>query len=101
MQATPGDLAPVLKGSRDCRFRSGIMVEYGPQVLGGRTYICPARSVSISRQRFIMDMHGWSESYKVYAPFETLLNDVVFDKYHLFHPTVRMLPGFRPAPQGR
>ena len=80
--------------------RSDIMVEYGPQVLGGRTYICPARSVSISRQRVIMDMHGWSESYKVYAPFETLLNDVAFDKYHLFRPTVRMLPGFRPAPQG-
>jgi VWFA-related protein len=81
--------------------RSDIMVEYGPQVLGGRTYICPTRSVSISRQRVMMDMHGWSESYKVYAPFETLLNDVAFDKYHLFHPTVRMLPGFRPAPQGR
>jgi hypothetical protein len=30
-----------------------------------------------------------------------LLNDVVFDKYQLFQPTVRMLPGFRPAPQGR
>ena len=48
-----------------------------------------------------MDMHEWSESYKVYAPFETLLNDVAFDKYHLFQPTVRMLPGFRPAPQWR
>jgi VWFA-related protein len=81
--------------------RSDIMLEYGPQVLGGRTYICPARSVAISRHRVITDLHGWSESYKVYAPFETLLNDVVFDKYHLFHPTVRMLPGFRPAPQGR
>jgi hypothetical protein len=80
--------------------RSDIMVEYGPQVLGGHTYICPTRSVSISRQRVMMDMHGWGESYKVYAPFETLLNDVTFDKYHLFHSTVRMLPGFRPAPQG-
>jgi len=80
--------------------RSDIMVEYGPQVLGGHTYICPARSVSLGRQRDIIDMHGWSESYKVYAPFETLLNDVAFDKYHLFRPTVRMLPGFRPAPQG-
>jgi VWFA-related protein len=78
--------------------RSDIMVEYGPQILGGHTYICPARSVSISRQRVIMDMHGWNESYKVYAPFGTLLNDVAFDKYHLFHPTVRMLPGFRQAP---
>jgi hypothetical protein len=36
---------------------------------------------------------------QVYAPFGTLLNDVVFDKYHLFHPTARMLSGFRPAPQ--
>src|ERR1700722_6256022 len=81
--------------------RSDIMVEYGPQLLGGRIYICPARSVAISRHRIIMDMHEWSENYKVYAPFETLLNDVVFDKYHLFKPTVRMLPGFRPAPQGR
>ncbi len=81
--------------------RSDIMVEYGPQLLGGRIYICPTRSVSISRHRVIMDMHEWSESYKVYAPFETRLNDVVFDKYHLFQPTVRMLPGFRPVPQGR
>jgi VWFA-related protein len=81
--------------------RSDIEVEYGLQLLGGRTYICPARSVSISRHRVIMDMHEWSESYKVYAPFETRLNDVAFDKYHLFQPTVRMLPGFRPVPQGR
>lgn len=81
--------------------RSNIMVEYSPQLLGGRTYICPARSVSISRHRVIMDILEWSESYKIYAPFETRLNDVVFDKYHLFQPTVRMLPGFRPVPQGR
>jgi hypothetical protein len=81
--------------------RSDIMVEYGPQVLAGHTYICPVRSVSISRQRVIMDRHGWNEDYKVYAPFETLLNDVVFDKYHLFHATARMLPAFHPAAQGR
>jgi VWFA-related protein len=80
--------------------QSDIMVEYGPQVIGGATYICPSRSVSISRERVIMKMHDWSESYNIYAPFATLLNDVTFDKYHLFHPTVRMLPGYRPATPG-
>jgi VWFA-related protein len=81
--------------------QSNIMVEYEPQVLGGATYICPSRSVSISRQRVIMNMQNWDEKYKIYAPFETLLNDVTFDKYHLFQPTARLLPGYRPAPAGR
>jgi hypothetical protein len=46
-------------------------------------------------------MHEWSEDFKVYAPFETLLNDVAFGKYHLFHSTARLLSGFTPAPQNR
>jgi VWFA-related protein len=79
--------------------QSGIMVEYGPVLIGGNTYICPLRSVSISRQRRIMDLHEWGEDLKVYAPFETLLNDMAFRKYHLFHSTARMLPGFTPAPK--
>jgi VWFA-related protein len=79
--------------------QSGIMVEYGPVLIGGNTYICPLRSVSISRQRRIMDLHEWGEDLKVYAPFETLLNDMVFRKYHLFHSTARMLPGFTAAPK--
>jgi VWFA-related protein len=79
--------------------RSGIMVEYGPVLIGGNTYICPLRSVSISRQRRIMDLQEWGEELKVYAPFETLLNDMAFRKYHLFHSTARMLPGYTPAPK--
>jgi hypothetical protein len=79
--------------------RSDIMVEYGPVVIGGNTYICPARSVSISRQRTIMDINEWGEKFKVYAPFETLLNDVAYEKFHVFHSTARMLPGFTPAPE--
>jgi VWFA-related protein len=77
---------------------SNIMVEYGPVNIGGKTYICPLRSVSISRQRRFMDIHEWGEDFKVYAPFETLLNDMVFGQYHLFHSSARMLPGFTPAP---
>jgi hypothetical protein len=73
------------------------MVEYGPVVIGANTYICPARSVSISRQRRIMDIEEWGETFKVDAPFETLLDDMVFDKYHMFRSTARMLPGYTPA----
>jgi hypothetical protein len=77
--------------------RSGVMVEYTPVVIGEKTYICPERSVSISRQRRIMDIDEWGETFKVDAPFETLLDDMVFDKYHMFRSTARMLPGYTPA----
>jgi len=79
--------------------QSAIMIEYGPVLIGENNYICPLRSVSISRQRRIMDIHEWGEDFKVYAPFETLLNDMAFGKYHLFHSTARILPGFTPAPK--
>ena len=77
--------------------RSDIMVEYSSVAIGGDTYICPARSVSISRQRTTRDIAEWGEHFKVYAPFETLLNDLTYKKYHLFHSTARMLPGFTPT----
>lgn len=79
--------------------RSAVMVEYAPVVIGGITYICPVKSVSISRQRRIMDIDEWGETFKVDAPFETLLDDMVFDKYHMFRSTARMLPGYTPAPE--
>jgi VWFA-related protein len=81
--------------------RSGVMVEYTPVVIGDKTYICPARSVSISRQRRIMDIDEWGEIFKVDAPFETLLDDMVFDKYHIFRSTARMLPGYSPPPKDK
>jgi VWFA-related protein len=81
--------------------RSGVMVEYGPVVMGGNTFICPTRSVSIARQRTVMDIHEWGENFKVYARFETILNDVAFGEYHIFHSTSRMLPGFTPAPDNQ
>jgi hypothetical protein len=77
--------------------RSGVMVEYGPVVLGENTYICPVKSVSISRQRRIMDIDQWGEIFKVDTPFETLLDDMAFEKYHMFRSTARMLPGYTPA----
>ena len=79
--------------------RSDVMVEYGPVVIGGNTYICPSRSVSISRQRTIMDIHEWGETLKVYAPFKTILSDMAFGKYRKYNSTSRMLPGFTRVPE--
>jgi VWFA-related protein len=79
--------------------RSDVMVEYGPEVIGGQTYICPIRSVSIQRQRKIVDIQEWGEEFKVYAPLETLLNDMAYSKYHKFHSTSQILPGYTPVPK--
>jgi VWFA-related protein len=79
--------------------RSDVMVEYRPVVKGTRTFICPSRSISISRQRRTMVVEEWGEGFKVYAPFETLLNEMRFEKYHFFGSTSRMLPGFVEVPK--
>lgn len=81
--------------------RSDIMVEYSPVVMAGKTYICPARAVSIARQRRIMDIQERAETFKVYRPFETILSDMVYTKYHKFHSTFRILPGYTLGPEDK
>jgi VWFA-related protein len=81
--------------------RSDVLVEYRPVVQGTRTFICPSRSISISRQRRTMVIEEWGEGFKVYAPFETLLNEMRFEKYHFFGSTSRMLPGFIKVPEDK
>ena len=76
---------------------SGILVEYGPVVIGGKTYIGPTRSVSISRQRTVTILNEWGESFGVYGRFETIQNDVAFGPYHVFRSDARMLPQYSPA----
>lgn len=74
--------------------RSSIMVEYGPVEIGSFSHICLLRSVSIARVRTIFGVNEWGESFRVYGPFETMLDDVAFDKYHMFHGEARILTGF-------
>lgn len=81
--------------------RSDVMVEYLPVVKGTRTFICPSRSVSISRQRRTMVIEEWGEAFKLYAPFETLLNEMRFEKYHFFGSTSRILPGIVEVPKDK
>jgi hypothetical protein len=74
--------------------RSQIMVEYGPQELGGKTYICPQRSLNISRGRSERILHEWGMDFTLYGYFETMINDVTFGGYHKFGGEARILPGF-------
>jgi len=78
--------------------RSDIMVEYGSVVIGDKTYICPIRSVSVSRSRTVRLLHQWFMHFGVYGPFETALNDVTFSNYHLFQSGHRILTDVSPAP---
>jgi hypothetical protein len=74
--------------------RSQIMVEYGPEELGGKTYICPQRSVEVSRGRSEREFHEWGMVFSLYSYFETMINDVTFSGYHKFGSEARIVPGF-------
>jgi VWFA-related protein len=76
--------------------RSDIMIEYGPLEIGGKIYICPVRSVSISRARSVIALTEWDESFRTYGPYATMLNDFAFERYHVFRAKSRMLTGFNP-----
>ena len=69
--------------------RADIMVEYGTVEIGGKTYTCPVRSVSISRGKSVAGSGGPGlESLREV----TRLNDVVFSDYHVFRSEMRIVP---------
>jgi hypothetical protein len=77
-----------------------VMVSYGPVEIGGKTYICPVRSVGIWRARSVNMLTEWSrENFLAWAPFATKLNDFRYDDYHIFRATSRMLPGYTRVPE--
>ena len=78
---------------------SGVVVEYGPVAIGGKTYIYPTRSVALTRSRTVRILHEWNESFGVYGPFETMMNDATFDDYHMFRSSSRIVAWEDPGPQ--
>jgi VWFA-related protein len=83
-------------GKDDPLRKANLMVEYGPVELAGRTYFCPMRSVSISLARRFGSFKGSPglfspEDIVAAAPLQPMLNEVVFDHYHLFHSDSRVL----------
>ncbi len=51
--------------------RSDILVDYGPVEIGGKTYICPVRSLAVWRSRTvsILALTDWDEKFRSYGPF--------------------------------
>jgi hypothetical protein len=74
--------------------RSDTLVEYGPVTIGGKTYICPVKSISISRSRTVRILTGPQGEFRTFGPFATFLNDVSFGEYHVFRGESRILSGF-------
>lgn len=88
--------------------KSDELVEYGPVEIGGRTYICPLKSISITKVKALAS-HGSASNAEtkdkpgspadnalkqteiVNEPAVTAINDVIFENYHLFRGEVSML----------
>ena len=77
--------------------RSDIMIEYGPVEIGGKTYFCAIRSVSILRGRSVRLLSEWDAAFRTWGPYGTMLNEISFDQYHLFRSESRILTGFSPG----
>ena len=69
---------------------SSIMVEYGSVSIGGAPYICPVKSVALSRTSAFPSENG---SHDQSPPVQTRLNDVAFTGYHIFRAEARILTG--------
>jgi VWFA-related protein len=78
-----------------------IMVEYEQIAIGGKKYVCPRKSVTITTavaQAFHENCWGAvSVTSNCIQPMpdrakDTAINDTVFDSYHVFRSEVRMLP---------
>jgi VWFA-related protein len=101
LQADMKDVYPVT--------RADLSVEYGPVEIGGKTYICPLRSVAIVKayvkappkapevDRF--PGKASDEPNLREMPLQTMMNDIAFGQYHLFRSDSRILPADSEAPQ--
>ena len=70
--------------------RADVAVEYGQVDIGGRAYICPLKSVSISEATVERNPKFGIGAYLTRFK-RTALNDVVFKQYHQFRGEVQIL----------
>jgi VWFA-related protein len=72
--------------------RADLAVDYAPVELGGQSYMCPARSVSISVARTVRLQQDWSgRMMPATGPPQLLLNHAEFGGYHVFRGETRVL----------
>jgi hypothetical protein len=83
--------------------RADVAVEYGPVNIGGSTYTCPLRSISLSTaadMNFNMGVGSadlssatlGNSTYMLLPGQATAINDVAFVNYHMFRAEMRILP---------
>jgi VWFA-related protein len=74
--------------------QADLAVDYAPVALGGQTYMCPVRSVSVSVARTLRQEQDWSGTKRpAMGPPQMLLNHGEFGQYHLFRGETRILSG--------
>jgi VWFA-related protein len=89
--------------------RADVVIEYGPVDIAGKTYVCPLRSVALTRERSIitatlakessgMLANDSGESFRTSGPYATMLNDITFSNYHVFRAQSRILTSFSTVP---
>ncbi|MFP5249242.1 MAG: VWA domain-containing protein, partial [Acidobacteriota bacterium] len=90
--------------------KAELTVEYGPVELGGETYFCPVRSVSVSvaptlggwdAARYTVNQTSFYMTHSAVvgnnakdradAQLQSMLNETVFDQYHLFRADMQIL----------
>jgi hypothetical protein len=76
--------------------RAAILVEYGPVEIGGVTYNCPQKSVSILMAHIPEPHSGMYSAAMHKEPIKTYLNDVAFGQYQVFGSEARILNGKYP-----
>lgn len=69
---------------------SSIAVEYGSIPIGGSNYICPVKSVAVSKMPLGAAADGLEDTS---LPIKIEVNDVAFTDYHLFRAEARILTG--------
>jgi hypothetical protein len=71
---------------------AGIAIEYGATDIGGRSYICPLRTVSMQRVHTAEQSANSGSNYK--GPVKTFLNDVRFSNYRRFGTKTKVLTNY-------
>ncbi len=72
--------------------RAAILVEYGPVEIGGKSYICPIRSISSTlAQALQLDTRYAFALARQLQPLRNMVNEVAFTRYHVFRSDARVL----------
>ena len=71
--------------------RAGVLVEYGPVEIGGKSYVCPARSVALLVSHALQPPTKPNLEPSYAGPATTFLNDVAFGQYHRFGAKTRIV----------